>query len=189
MQAEKPGQALTTPTGLWRWDGRAPQHGPGAERIRQRQRLDASAELVRPVPKPVSVKRQSGFRRPWQCARSHCRVPRRSNSAGAALGDARRADEVAGCADKPRERAEELQATLDTMRADGKGRGGRSDDAALAEAEATARSVSGCPHTACRSNAGRIGLPKPCTLRVTKWHAPARPAGGTAQRRRVPSPR
>ena len=155
MQAElKPGQALTTPDGgLWRWDGfvrRSTAQDPGAERIRQRQRLETlQAELVE------AGAAETGLGETAQAASvalgnareaiAECRAA--SNSAGAALGDARRADESCRLRlTSSRERAEELQATLDTMRADletaREEAEGLGDDAALAEAEAAARSVS-----------------------------------------------
>ena len=155
MQAElKPGQALTTPDGgLWRWDGfvrRSTAQDPGAERIRQRQRLETlQAELVE------AGAAEAGLGETAEAASvalgnareaiAECRAA--SNSAGAALGDARRADESCRLRlTSSRERAEELQATLDTMRADletaREEAEGLGDDDALAEAEAAARSVS-----------------------------------------------
>ncbi|MCH1474640.1 MAG: AAA family ATPase, partial [Alphaproteobacteria bacterium] len=155
MQAElKPGQALTTPEGgLWRWDGfvrRSTAQDPGAERIRQRQRLETlQGELVEAGAAEAGLAETAdaasvtlgGARE----AIAECRAA--SNISGAALSDARRTDESCRLRlTSSRERAEELQATLETMRADlatatieAEGLG---DDAALAEAEAAARALS-----------------------------------------------
>ena len=155
MQAElKPGQALTTPEGgLWRWDGfvrRSTAQDPGAERIRQRQRLETlQGELVEAGAAEAGLAETAdaasvtlGDARE---AIAECRAA--SNISGAALSDARRTDESCRLRlTSSRERAEELQATLETMRADlataTKEAEGLGDDAALAEAEAAARALS-----------------------------------------------
>lgn len=160
MQPElRPGQALTTPEGgLWRWDGfvrRGSAQDPGAERIRQRQRLEslqsdlagASAaeqnlgEAATAATDALAAARES---------LAGCRAD--ANAGETALAAARRNDESCRLRlTNSRERAEELQESLASMRTDlaeaETDAAGLGDDAALAEAETAARALSEATRT------------------------------------------
>ena len=131
-----PGQAVTTPQGgLWRWDGfvrRAGAHDSGAERIRQRQRLEslegelatASAENERLHASAIEAHDALTAARATQA-----RARTDASDSETVLSTARRADETARLRlSGAEERAEELRATAATL----------GDDLASAEAEAEA---------------------------------------------------
>ena len=131
-----PGQAVTTPQGgLWRWDGfvrRAGAHDSGAERIRQRQRLEslegelatASAENER---LHASATEAHDALAAARAAQARARTD--ASDSETVLSTARRADETARLRlSGAEERAEELRATAATL----------GDDLASAEAEAAA---------------------------------------------------
>ena len=131
-----PGQAVTTPQGgLWRWDGfvrRAGAHDSGAERIRQRQRLEslegelatASAENER---LHTSATEAHDALAAARAAQARARTD--ASDSETVLSTARRADETARLRlSGAEERAEELRATAATL----------GDDLASAEAEAAA---------------------------------------------------
>ena len=146
-----PGQALTTPEGgLWRWDGFVRKTGAadaGAERIRQRQRLeelqasfaDAAAIESRLATGLEEAETALAIARETQTS---CRSA--ASTADQVLAAARRDEE--SCRLRlaaSQERAEDLQTGLATMRADlamaQTEAAELGDDAALAAAEATAR--------------------------------------------------
>jgi len=148
-----PGQALTTPDGgLWRWDGFVRRTGAadaGAERIRQRQRLE---ELQAGFAEAAATESQLATTlETAEAARAAARETQAScrHSAAAAeqaLAAARRDEE--SCRLRlaaAKERADDLQAALATMRADlataEAEASGLGDDAALAAAESDARQV------------------------------------------------
>ena len=155
MQPElRPGQALTTPEGgLWRWDGfvrRGTAQDPGAERIRQRQRLEslqqelATANAAETDLNQAAEKAADGLASTRESL-AGCRAD--ANASETALAAARRTDESCRLRlGNSRERAEELQGSLASMRTDlaeaENEADGLGDDAALAEAEAAARTLS-----------------------------------------------
>ena len=160
MQPElQPGQALTTPEGgLWRWDGfvrRGSAQDPGAERIRQRQRLESlqsdlagasAAEQDLGTAATAATDALGAARE----SLAGCRAD--ANASETALAAARRDDESCRLRlTNSRERAEELQGALASMRTDlteaESDAAGLGDDAALAEAEAAARALSEAART------------------------------------------
>jgi chromosome segregation protein len=152
MQASlTPGQALTTISGgLWRWDGFVRKTGAGdksAERIRQRQRLDNLQKDA------VSASRDGDSRQQARndCEKNlaACRETLSQARAYATAGEQdlatarRRAESDALKLQAAQDRVADLQTTLDTVssellscEAEAKAMG---DDAALAKAEAAAR--------------------------------------------------
>lgn len=132
----KPGQAITTPQGgLWRWDGfvrRTGAHDSGAERIRQRQRLEAlDGELAAALAEDTRLGALA-----TDAAESLAKARALQTSARTDAADsesvfsaARRGDESARLRlSAAEERADELQATAATL----------GDDLISAEAEAAA---------------------------------------------------
>ena len=154
MQPElRPGQALTTPEGgLWRWDGfvrRSTAQDAGAERIRQRQRLESLQEELAAASAAETQLGEAANRAGEALAVARetlagCRAE--ANAGETALAAARRTDESCRLQlGNSRERAEELQGSMASMRADlaeaETEAAGLGDDAALAEAEAAARAL------------------------------------------------
>ncbi|MGC6453168.1 MAG: AAA family ATPase [Candidatus Puniceispirillaceae bacterium] len=149
-----PGQALTTPEGgLWRWDGFVRQSGAkdaGAERIRQRQRLEelqgtfAEASMIETDLATAMAETETRLAAARESLAS-CRNA--ASTAEQGLAAARRDEESSRLRlAASEERANDLQAGLATMRADlvaaqaeAQGLG---DDAALAAAEGEARQAS-----------------------------------------------
>ena len=146
-----PGQALTTPDGgLWRWDGFVRKAGAvdaGAERIRQRQRLEelqtsfAEATASR-KPACQALEDAEAALAAAREAQAGCRAE--AATADQALATARRDEE--SCRLRlaaSQERAGDLQTGLETMRADLATAQTEAeelgDDAALAAAENQAR--------------------------------------------------
>ena len=146
-----PGQALTTREGgLWRWDGfvrRSAAQDSSAERIRQRQRLEAlqedlvSATASESAQAEVTTLAEDSLR----AAREALTAQRlATDGADATRATARQKEESARLRlDTARQRAIELDDSITTMRADLVTATAESaqlgDDAALAAAEAEAR--------------------------------------------------
>jgi chromosome segregation protein len=132
----RPGQSVTTPQGgLWRWDGfvrRAGAQDSGAERIRQRQRLETlEAELAEAA---IEQNRLAGLASTADEALAEARAAQTGARADAAestsaLATARRAEESTKLRlSAAEERADELRTTAVTL----------GDDLVSAEAEAAA---------------------------------------------------
>ena len=146
-----PGQALTTGDGgLWRWDGfvrRAAAQDGGAERIRQRQRLESlEGELVTAAAEDSLLSEKSAAaeaaRKEAAAVQATCRAA--ASTAEADLAAARREDETSKLRlTTAEDRAAELNETIAALAAElaqteGEA-AGLGDDSALAAAEETAR--------------------------------------------------
>ena len=145
-----PGQALTTGEGgLWRWDGfvrRAAAQDGGAERIRQRQRLESLEELVTAAAEDSLLSEKSAAaeaaRKEAAEVQATCRAA--ASKAEADLAAARREDETSKLRlTTAEDRAAELNETIAALAAElaqteGEA-AGLGDDSALAAAEETAR--------------------------------------------------